>query len=135
MRPRWSAQRLARAVAALFITAGAVAGIASAGAPAAAIPSAAAAPCVAWTGGEQPPDPGGSGTNNNLWGVAVLSPCNAWAVGNYDPGQTLITHWDGASWTQVPSPDPGTQARPSSVWAVGDHYDGSMNQTMAIHCC
>ena len=141
MRPRRSAQRLARAVAALAITAGAVAGISSAGAPAAAIPSAAAAPCVAWTGGEQPSDPGGTSQNNTLWGVAVLSPCNAWAVGDYDPGQTQIAHWDGASWTQVPSPDPGPQARlfgvhalsVSNVWAVGDYFDGSIYKTLIVH--
>src|SRR6266700_2647774 len=90
MQPRRPIQRFARAAAAAFITAGAVAGISSAGAQAAAIPSAAAAPCVAWTGGEQPSDPGGTSQNNTLWGVAVLSRCNAWAVGDYDPGQTQI---------------------------------------------
>jgi hypothetical protein len=141
MRPRRPARWLARAVAALAITAAAVAGISSAGAPAAAIPSAAAAPCVAWTGGQQPPDPGGDSQNNTLWGVAVLSPCNAWAVGDYDPGQTQIAHWDGASWTQAPSPDPGTQARlfgvhalsASNVWAVGEYFDGSIDKTLIVH--
>ena len=56
----------------------------------------------------------------------MLSPCNAWAVGDYDPAQAQIVHWDGASWTQVPSPEPGTQASlfgvnalsASNVWAV-----------------
>ncbi len=141
MQPRRPIQRLAWAVAVSSITAGAVAGFATAGAPAATIPAAGVAPCVAWTGGEQPPDPGGSVNNNSLWGVAVLSPCNAWAVGDYDPGQTLIVHWDGASWTQVPSPDPATPSRlfgvhalsASNVWAVGEYFDGSIYKTMIVH--
>jgi len=103
--------------------------------------AAAAAPCEAWTGGGQPPDPGGTEHNNYLWGVAVLSPCNAWAVGDYDPTQTLIVHWDGAAWTQVPSPNPGTDAglravtpvSPSAMWAVGEYYDGTTFRTLTVH--
>ena len=141
MQPRRPIQRLAWAVAVSSITAAAVAGFATAGAPAATIPAAGVAPCVAWTGGEQPPDPGGSVNNNTLWGVAVLSPCNAWAVGDYDPGQTLIVHWDGASWTQVSSPDPATPSRlfgvhalsASNVWAVGEYFDGSIDKTLIVH--
>ena len=140
MRPRRAIQ-LVGASAASLITAAAVSGIAPAGAPAATIRAAGVAPCVAWTGGEQPPDPGGSVNNNSLWGVAVLSPCNAWAVGDYDPGQTLIVHWDGASWTQVPSPDPATPSRlfgvhalsASNAWAVGEYFDGSIDKTLIVH--
>src|SRR5499427_8325731 len=109
MQPRRSVPRITGAVAASLITAAAVAGVTTAGAPAAANPTASVTPCVAWTGGEQPPDPGGADENHTLRGVAVLSPCNAWAVGNYGSGQALITHWDGASWTAVPSPNPGTE--------------------------
>jgi hypothetical protein len=73
--------------------------------------------------------------------VAVLSPCDAWAVGDYDPGQTLIVHWDGASWTQVPSPDPATPSRlfgvhalsASNAWAVGEYFDGSIDKTLIVH--
>src|SRR5947207_13393586 len=111
MQPRRSVPRITGAVAASLITAAAVAGISTAGAPAAASPAAAVTPWVAWTGGEQPHDAGGTLENHTLRGVAVLSRCNAWAVGNYSPGQTLITHWDGASWTAVPSPNPGTDDR------------------------
>jgi hypothetical protein len=82
--------------------------------------------------------------------VTVLSACNAWAVGFTRTGserQTLIEHWDGASWTVVPSPSPGTgnnelrgvrAASASDVWAVGiavmlggpdqvliEHWDGT----------
>ena len=76
------------------------------------------------------------------WSVAVLSPCNAWAVGDYDPAQTLIVHWDGASWTQVPEPGPRDR-RPalfgvnalsaSNVWAVGEYFDGSAFRTLIVH--
>ncbi len=72
MQPRRPIQRLAWAVVVSSITAGAVAGFAAAGAPAATIPAAGVAPCVAWTGGEQAPDPGGSVNNNTLWGVAEV---------------------------------------------------------------
>ena len=141
MRPRRATHRLAGPAAATLIAAAAVAAISAAGAPAATIPAAAAASCVAWTGGQQPPDPGGTDQNNVLLGVAVLSPCNAWAVGDYDPAQAQIVHWDGASWTQVPSPEPGTEARlfgvnalsASDVWAVGEYFDGSTFRTLIEH--
>jgi hypothetical protein len=54
MQLRRLIQRLAWAVAVSSITAGAVAGIATAGAPAATIPAAGVATCVAWTGGSSP---------------------------------------------------------------------------------
>jgi len=141
MWPRRSVPRLTGAVAASLITAAAVAGVATAGAPAAAFTAAVVTPCVAWTGGSQPPDPGGDSEQNHLGSVAVLSPCNAWAVGYADPGQTLITHWDGAGWTQWPSPDPGNQDRllgvtaltASNAWAVGDYFDGTATRTLIAH--
>ena len=141
MQLRRSVPRITGAVGVSLITAAAVAGVTTAGAPAAAVPAAAAAPCVAWTGGDQPPDPGGDSHNNILRGVAVLSACNAWAVGYYGTNQTLITHWDGAAWTQVPSPDPGTEAflygvhalTASNAWAVGYYFDGTIFKTLILH--
>jgi hypothetical protein len=141
MQPRRPIRRLAWAVAASSITATAVAAATTAGAPAAAFVAAGVAPCAAWTGGDQPPDPGGTGHNNTLSGVAVLSPCNAWAVGSFDPEQTLIVHWDGASWTQVPSPDPGiattlsgvSAVSASDVWAVGQYYNAGAFHTLIVH--
>src|SRR5690348_1956921 len=47
------------------------------------------------------------GDHDHLQAVAATSTTDAWAVGDYDNGQTagtLILHWDGAAWTQVPSP-------------------------------
>src|SRR6186997_3528595 len=69
--------------------------------------SAAAATCVPWFG-TQPAAVGG--TNNSLTAVASVSPCDAWAVGNYFAGgqQSFIHHWDGTAWEQTPNPNPGT---------------------------
>jgi hypothetical protein len=44
---------------------------------------------------------------NQLNAVAATSATDAWAVGNYSSGSasgTLILHWNGSAWTQVPSP-------------------------------
>ena len=54
------------------------------------------------------------GTNNNeLHGVAAVSPNDVWAVGFYTDssgahGQTLVEHWNGSAWSVVPSPNRGT---------------------------
>jgi hypothetical protein len=77
--------------------------------------------------------PGGSANINDLDGVSATSSSNAWAVGAYSNGtadQTLIEHWNGSIWAQVPSPDPGgatnlntltgvTATSSTSAWAVG----------------
>ena len=82
------------------------------------------------------PSPGGLTHDSRLTSVAVVSARDAWAVGYYQTAQafrrTLILHWNGKSWSQMPSPDPGgsshgnllfgvsaTSAR--DAWAVG--YD------------
>lgn len=61
-----------------------------------------------------------------------MSPTDVWAVGQYyDASRTyaLIEHWDGLTWTVVPSPTPPGEvnvslssvstAAPNDVWAVG----------------
>jgi hypothetical protein len=64
--------------------------------------------------------------------VATISPTDAWAVGQLNNSgypKTLIEHWDGTSWTIVPSPSPGlsdylygvSAAAPGDVWAAGDY--------------
>ena len=81
----------------------------------------------------RPPNPGTS--TNDLFGVAVLSSSNAWAVGDDSNGaafHTLIEHWNGTSWKQVPSPNPHGSSELESVsatsatnaWAVGDDAKG-----------
>ena len=73
-----------------------------------------------------------------LFSVAATSSGNAWAVGEYDSGQvnrTLIVHWNGKTWRQVPSPNPspagdslnGVAATSASrVWAVGEQNGHSL---------
>ena len=78
------------------------------------------------------PDPG---TSRRIAGVAAASDGSAWAVGctgcdssTSASGSTLILRWNGTAWTQVPSPNPGTNSYLNSVavapdgtaWAVGD---------------
>ncbi|MBF6596535.1 MAG: hypothetical protein IVW51_19090, partial [Thermaceae bacterium] len=75
---------------------------------------------------------------NALSKVTALSPNDIWAVGSYynsgGPLQTLILHWNGSSWSVVPSlnPTPGEAslqditADPSgALWAVGDYYNST----------
>src|SRR5712691_2760126 len=79
-----------------------------------------------------------------LNGVAVVSATNVWAVG-YGPlpggaayvKQTLIEHWDGASWSIVPSANPPVKTFPQAelfsvfalsandVWVVGSYENPS----------
>src|SRR5262245_2614497 len=80
----------------------------------------------------------GEGTGDWLYGVAAVSPSEAWAVG-YTAGPwdtytstTLIQHWTGSAWSVVPSPNPSDDPiyganqlhdvrafAPNDVWAVG----------------
>jgi hypothetical protein len=134
LRPRRPAGRLAWALTVPVLVAGAVTGIRPNAAPAAVSAAAPAAPCRAWSG-PQPPSPGTG--DNDLNGVAVLSPCDAWAVGfDLDSGgmdQTLTQHWNGSTWTVVPSPNVagvdnilfGVRAQsPTDIWAVGESAPG-----------
>jgi hypothetical protein len=89
------------------------------------------------------PSPSPGQDRNELTGVTALSPTDVWAVGySADPSQssdrpwrysTLIEHWDGTSWTVIPSPDPYSGAgnflndvvaiSPDDAWAVGGTGD------------
>ena len=81
---------------------------------------------------------------NFLAGISAVNANDAWAVGNstnaggYD--QTLAEHWDGISWTIVPTPNPGpyhndftavVAISTNDVWAVGA-YATSANFSTAI---
>jgi len=85
------------------------------------------------------PNPGpGTSDSNYLTGVAAVSRSSAWAVGYYYAGsawRTLAAHWNGKTWKQVPSPNPGGTAHDNSlnavaaasatgVWAAGDYSTG-----------
>ncbi len=71
---------------------------------------------------------------NSLSAIAAVSPTDIWAVGAEGPLQgtskTLIEHWDGTSWSIVPSPNIGTYGNgltavtalsSSDIWAVGEY--------------
>ena len=91
---------------------------------------------------------------NRLIAVAATSPSNVWAVGDYIGSArphatlTLVEHWNGTTWTQVPSPSPspgpgrfndldGVAANSASnAWAVGEYVTSSQaQQALAFHCC
>jgi hypothetical protein len=88
------------------------------------------------------------GSDNALFGLAAISTDDIWAVGTAvyqsGPSQALIEHWDGASWSIVPAPDPGTYTNvlasiaavtPTDIWAVGTIADGrlGLTKTLAEH--
>ena len=57
------------------------------------------------------PDPGAA--CNSPDGVSALSPTDAWAAGwsctfAVNTCHTVILHWNGTAWPQVPTPNPGT---------------------------
>jgi hypothetical protein len=100
------------------------------------------------------PNPGNAGSPasrfHNLAGVIALSPSNAWAVGSYgavlDGGKvqeskTLITAWNGTSWTQVASPSVGKYSTLSGIaassasqaWAVGAVGTGNKSQVLILN--
>lgn len=80
------------------------------------------------------PSPNPDSQLNELRGVVAISASNVWAVGyrggtrNETPLETLILHWDGASWSQVASPNVSgganelsgiTAISSNDMWAVG----------------
>jgi hypothetical protein len=83
---------------------------------------------------------------NILYGVSAVSSSDVWAVGfSSDDGstfQTLIVHWDGASWSRVSSPNPGannllygvTAVASNNVWAVGQTLGSApSDQALIVH--
>jgi hypothetical protein len=101
-----------------------------------------------WNGGSwtilPSPSPGTFGINE-LNAVAAISPTDVWAVGSStDVGayaETLIEHWNGATWSVVPSPNVSGENNglydvvaiaANDVWAVG--YRGiGVFEPLAMH--
>jgi hypothetical protein len=78
-----------------------------------------------------------SSENAVIFGVSADATNDAWAVGTAAFAQTVIEHYDGTSWSTVPSPSPGfgfnllfgvTALAPNNVWAVG-YYTKDPNST------
>lgn len=92
------------------------------------------------------PDPGGAARDNSLTGVVIISATDAWAVGWCQSGrffrQTLILHWNGKAWRQLPGPA-GTERNgllfgvtatsPRDVWAVGYSIRLGPWKTLTMH--
>src|SRR5438094_4607096 len=82
------------------------------------------------------------GNSSTLNALVALDPTNIWAVGsvNYaNGGGTLIEHWNGSSWSIVPSPAaPGwysdlkgiSALAADDIWAVG--YSEAGNQRRGL---
>jgi hypothetical protein len=96
--------------------------------------------CLAAASGAAPgataPASSAAGYENQLFGVAALSPANVWAVGIHctyscgaEPqGKPLVVHWDGTAWSKVKIQGLGygmgainavSAFSPSDIWAVG----------------
>jgi hypothetical protein len=88
------------------------------------------------------PHPGVRPVGSSLSGVAVVSAKNIWAVGSYSPRApssghhtlTLVLHWNGKKWRQVPSTNPAGNSGfnvlygvaalgRNDVWAVGGSWN------------
>ena len=78
-----------------------------------------------------------------LNGVTAISANDIWSVGHsgdpsFAPWQTLTEHWNGSSWSIIPSPSPGTYngnelyavdaVSSNDVWAVGWYQSGPTGQ-------
>src|SRR5438552_2003403 len=82
--------------------------------------------------------------DNSLASVDAVSATDVWAVGNTASGDTrstLIEHWDGTQWTDVPTPHPSRYSRLRSVdasasndvWAVGEITRDFKQRTLTQH--
>ena len=84
------------------------------------------------------PSPNAGSRKNFLYSVAAISSNNVWAAGYYFPDfgstyQTLVEHWDGTTWSVIPSPSPGSSDNrlasitsiqgSNELWAVGYYTD------------
>lgn len=92
------------------------------------------------------PSPNTDEIYNELAGVVALAPDDVWAVGQYSNHgsgdcQSLVEHWDGTSWQQVPIDEPGIASRlnavtasgPDDVYAYGQYFDETMDRTLVEH--
>jgi hypothetical protein len=91
----------------------------------------------------EPPVPVPDTDVSSLAGVTAVSSRSARAAGGNDgQGNPVIEHWDGTSWTRMPSPGLGgtspvgsmAASSASNVWAVGSHDDATHDMTFALHC-
>jgi hypothetical protein len=84
--------------------------------------------------------PNVAGSDNRLTAIDGLSANDVWSVGFSGivgvSGQTLVEHWDGTSWTIVPSPNNGVDSEfksvvalsPNRIWAVGKGGNAALSE-------
>jgi hypothetical protein len=89
--------------------------------------------------------------HGSLADVSASSATNAWTVGTWGQKHTLAEHWNGSTWKQVPTPNPGRRSflsavvaiSPTDAWAVGQfgnfgrgallvHWDGAAWHRVAL---
>jgi hypothetical protein len=101
-----------------------------------------------WTVVPSPNNPGslGTGGDNGFNSVAAAASNDAWAVGvsrpsTTGPFSTLTAHWNGTSWTIVPSPNPMTGSNSfysvkgdatNDYWAVGRSFVSGTSATPLV---
>ncbi|HUS14661.1 MAG TPA: S-layer homology domain-containing protein [Chloroflexia bacterium] len=92
------------------------------------------------------PSPSVAGVDNHLYRVAMVTQSDVWAIGDAGSAigahETLILHWDGAAWSRVASPNPGTSGNylysisalaANDIWAVGEQMSPTSRTTLTIH--
>lgn len=96
------------------------------------------------------PSPGTGGRLVGLNGIAAIASDDVWAVGSYyesakertPQGQRiLILHWDGNTWSLVPSPNPDgggslndvAAVSANDVWAVGWYFTNCGRRALILH--
>src|SRR5689334_21396361 len=100
--------------------------------------TAAVSPVPSWTLNASP-----NLTDQDFTAVTCITASDCWAVGAYMDSnftaKTLIEHWNGLSWSVVPSPNSGTAdnvlngvtcTSASNCWAVGAYTAASAQQTL-----
>ena len=83
---------------------------------------------------------------DTLYSATAVSAKDVWAVGDQQSEDgvfhTLVEHWDGTSWSVVPSPNPGAsgdhlwgvaQAGPNDIWAVGQRNGRHSDAPLVAH--
>ncbi len=94
--------------------------------------------------GEPPASLNATANNSFLLAAATIATNNVWAVGYFDLSgstsqeDTLVEHWNGSTWSIIPSPNAGSANRLSAVsaiaanniWAVGNFTIGGVSRTL-----
>jgi hypothetical protein len=75
-------------------------------------------------------------TDSSLWSVAAVSTDDVWAFGASSETRSMITHWNGQTWSRLPAPRAGKKSTllsssvlsPNDIWAVGDYFPRDLSE-------